>query len=270
MNWINDDIPIVNIVGVGKVSSSIARQLKGKVEFGYIVSRNIEKAKLLAKEIGGIALTYDDQFKLRGVVLLGLNDSTLSTVHLLLNEKVENGEIVAIHFSGFTSSNILPKEWFPVSVHPNCAVSDEYHGFENVIFGIEGSEEGLKIAATIVKLLGGEYVIIPKERKPEYHLAAVIVSNFPIALAYLSQSIYKNLGFSEELARKIIATLLSSVSTNINLKKLPDALTGPVKRNDWIVVKNEREIFEKMFPEYKQLYDTIVEILTKLISEEHL
>ncbi|WP_448376167.1 Rossmann-like and DUF2520 domain-containing protein [Fervidobacterium sp.] len=270
MNWLHDGIPIVNIVGVGKVSASIARQFKGKVKFGYIVSRNIEKARLLAKEIGGIALTYEDEFKLHGIVLLGLNDSALSTAHLLLNGKVENGEIVAIHFSGYLTSDVLPQEWFPASVHPNCAVSDEYHRFENVIFGIEGSEEGLKIATTIVKLLGGEYVIIPKERKPEYHLAAVIVSNFPIALAYLSQNLYKNLGFSDELARRVIATLLSSVSANINLKKLPDALTGPVKRNDWMVVKNEKEIFEKMFPEYKQLYDTIVEILTKLISEKHL
>jgi len=89
-----------------------------------------------------------------------------------------------------------------------------------VIFGIEGVERGLQLAKNLVELLGGKYVVIPKERKAEYHLAAVIASNFSIALAYLSQRLYTDIGFSEELSRKVISKLFESVSQNIASKNL--------------------------------------------------
>jgi predicted short-subunit dehydrogenase-like oxidoreductase (DUF2520 family) len=264
MDWIYSDPAVVNVVGVGKVSSSIARQLKGKVRFGYVVSRNFEKARVLAQEIGGIAVTYEDNFKLNGILLIGVSDSILPTIPLLLNAKVEEGKTIAIHFSGFQLSEILPDKWFPVSMHPNCAVPDEYHIFENVVFGIEGSEVGLEVAKKLIRLLGGDYITIPTDRKMEYHLAAVIISNFPIALAYLSQTIYKDLGFSEELSRRILSTLLNSVSINISSKTLAQALTGPVKRGDWNVVNAEREAFKEKFPEYALVYDALVDIIKKL------
>lgn len=253
----------INIIGVGHVSSSIARNLFGKVKFGYVISRDKGKAENLAKEIGAEAKTYKDDFLLSGAILLGVSDSALPDVCKLLEKKVDKN-VVAIHFSGFLPSDILPESWSPASMHPNCAVSNERYNFKDVVFGIEGMERGLQIAKYLVELLGGQYVLIPKERKAEYHLAAVIASNFPVALAYLSQKLYTDIGFSEELSRKVISKLFESVSQNIASKNLKDALTGPVKRGDWEVVKQEGRIFNEYFPGFSELYDILVKVLKQL------
>ncbi|MEJ5257531.1 MAG: DUF2520 domain-containing protein [Fervidobacterium sp.] len=254
---------IVNIVGVGRVSSSIAHALSGKVKFGYVISRDIEKAKKLSKEINAVPKTYDDEFILNGTVLFGLNDSILPRAEELLSGKV--AEITALHFSGFLASDIFPSYWSPASMHPNCAVSGDWQDFEGVIFGVEGTKKGTEIAKHLITLLGGMFFEISKEEKPLYHLAAVIVSNFSVALSYLSSSIYKDIGFSDEQARRIISTLLKSVSENIYEKQLFDALTGPVKRCDWEVVEKEAQIFKSKYPEYGNLYWMLVDILRKLV-----
>lgn len=260
---------VVNIVGLGKVSLSIARQIKSGVEFGYLVSRDFEKAKAIAKELGGIPVSYNDDFSLEDVVLFGLTDSVLISAQELISSKAK--DIVAIHFSGFHSSDIFPKDWNPVSMHPNCAVADEFTKFNDVIFGLEGTEKGLSVANKIVEILGGIPVVIPTEKKGLYHLAAVISSNFPVALAYLSSILYSELGITDELSRKIISKLLESVSENLIKHKIPDALTGPVKRGDWDVVNMERELFKEFLSRKglcsENFYDEIVRILS-LIREK--
>lgn len=273
---------IINVVGVGRVSSSVVRQLKGKVRFGYIVSRSLEKARLLAKEVGAIPVTYDDDFVLNGVILVGLNDSTLPDLQNLLHGKVpksmnsekndENDKIISVHFSGFHSSNIFPKEWNPVSMHPNCAVADERTSFFDVIFGIEGSEKGREVAQKIVSLLNGKYVLIETEKKELYHLAAVISSNFLISLGYISSLMYKDAGISENISKEIISKLFESVSKNIKRNNLSEALTGPVKRGDWNVVKQEELLFRKFVASHalcsENLYADMVELLLKVLEKE--
>ncbi|MGB9614485.1 MAG: DUF2520 domain-containing protein [Fervidobacterium sp.] len=259
---------LINIVGVGKVSSSIARQLKGKVSFGFIVSRDFLKAQNLAFELSATPVSYQENFTLNGITLLGLNDSVLPKAKELLIGKV--GEITALHFSGFHPSTILPKEWKPASMHPNCAVSNEWYSFKNVVFGIEGWQESVKLAMEVVEILGGKSVIIPTVKKPLYHLAAVISSNFPMALVYMSLLIYKELGINDETGRKIISELLGSVRNNINKCNLKDALTGPVKRKDFEVVEKEKTIFKEFFEKYEistQLYNHLIKILQKITEE---
>ncbi|MFN3691959.1 MAG: DUF2520 domain-containing protein [Fervidobacterium sp.] len=268
-----EDLMIVNVIGVGKVSSSIARQLKGKVQFGYIVSRDLEKAKVLSRELGALAVTYSDNFVLNGVVLVGLNDSSLLSLPHLLEKNMDyiSKETVFIHFSGFHSSNIFPIDWNSVSMHPNCAVANEFKTFEDVVFGIEGTSRGIEIAKKLVGLLNGKYVLIDTEKKAMYHLAAVVASNFPIALAYLSLLMYKEIGIGEDISKEIVCKLFESVSKNIKSNTLKDALTGPVKRNDWDIIEQEKSIFEEFVNSQGlsciALYNDSVNLLLKIVND---
>ncbi|MEN3043035.1 MAG: DUF2520 domain-containing protein [Fervidobacterium sp.] len=260
---------LVNIVGLGKVSLSIAKQLKDKIQFGYLVSRDFEKAMLVAKELNATPVTYNDNFKLKGIVLFGLNDSVLPKAKNLLFSKTE--DIVAIHFSGFHPSTVFPFDWSPATMHPNCAVASDSALFKDVIFGLEGTEKGVIIAQKIVELLEGKYVIIPTDKKMIYHLAAVISSNFSIGLAYISSILYKEIGIEDEISEKIISQLLKTVSENIEKLGISNALTGPIKRGDWDVVRNERSVFldfvrkkniccETLYDDFVKLLSTILEI----------
>lgn len=255
---------LVNIVGLGKVSLSIARQLEGKVKFGYFVSRDFEKANLVSKELNAIPVTYNDDFKLNGVVLFGLNDSILPEAERLLYSKIEN--VIAIHFSGFHPSTVFPNDWNPASMHPNCAVASDSTQFKDVLFGLEGTEKGIATAQNLVQLLEANYVIIPSEKKVLYHLAAVISSNFPVGLAYISYLLYREIGVDDENSRKIISRLLRTVSENIEKMDITMALTGPIKRKDWTIVEKERDVFLD-FSKRTQLYsETLYDEFVKLLA----
>jgi len=262
---------LVNVVGIGKVSSAISYNLLGRVRFGYILSRNFEKAKSLAERVGGIPVTYDQEFLLNGTVLFGLTDAALNDAETLLNGKV--GEITAIHFSGFHTSQVFPSSWNPASMHPNCAVASEDVSFKNVLFGLEGCDTGLETAKKIVEALGGRYFIVPTDKKVLYHLAAVISSNFPVGLASLSERIYKEIGLDEKTAQELISHLFQTVSDNISKLPLNVALTGPVKRGDWAVVEVERVAFIEQFPQFSKysqdcgLYDILVQVLKEIIDK---
>ncbi len=251
---------IINIVGIGRVSKAVAKNLKGKVDFRYIVSRDFEKAKILCEEIGGIPKTYEDEFRLAGIVLFGLNDDTLPKAEQLVAGKV--GDIKAIHFSGFHSSKVFPESWDGASVHPNISISDETIDFKRVIFGIEGN---IEVAKKLVNLLNGEYIEIKTEDKIKYHLSAVIVNNFSYGLAKLSDVVYESCGIEENVRRRLITQLLESVANNLKTKDFKEALTGPVKRGDIGTVEKEREEFVKLFEEYTTIYDSFVRILSELI-----
>lgn len=270
----NQCTTIINVVGVGRVSSSLAKVLKRRFEqeaigpdqmrFGYVVSRDREKAAKLANELGGVPVTYEDKFNLDGVVLFGLNDTVLPSAQRLLGGRV--GRVVAIHFSGYHPSTIFPSEWSPVSMHPNVAVAGEGTTFEGVIFGIEGSVEGVSVAKRLVEMLRANYVIVETDKKAYYHLAAVLVSNLPFALYALARELHNIAGIEKDYSELIIGTLVDAVAQNIKGRGLEKALTGPVSRGDWEVVESEGRLFRNRFPQYSALYDKSVEILRNLMA----
>lgn len=261
----------LNVVGIGNVSSALAKSIRRNadkigglsVTFGHLVSRDQTKAQLLAEEVGGVPVTYGDDFILNGPTIFGLNDTVLPLAPKLLDGKV--GGIVALHLSGYHPSSILPRGWLPASMHPNLSVASPDASFDGVVFGIEGSPEGVAVAVRIAELLGGRWVTIETSRKREYHLAAVLVSNLPFAFFALAEELYEIAGVSESLSRELIVTLLSSVSRNIQKAELHQALTGPIKRRDLEVIREEGELFKKTFPDFCELYDKSVEAIVRFL-----
>lgn len=271
-SWSNEislDSFIFHVVGVGKVSSSFAKSLARRcpgLRFGYVVSRDIDKSRSLALELGAEPKSYNDEFSLEGVIFFGYSDSVLAEAPKIVGGKI-GSDVVAVHFSGFHPSTIFPESWNPVSIHPNCAVASYDFDFAQKIFGVEGSKNGLKIAKLLLEKLGARYFEIRTDAKKVYHLAAVLTSNFPLAFLYLAKKLYMELGVDESLIRGILHSLLSSVTSNVLEKELHEALTGPVKRGDWKVVEEERRVFHEHFPEYTNIYNTVVLILNSLLDE---
>lgn len=255
----------INIVGIGKVTTAISFNLKDKVDIGYIVSRDLTKAKKLSDELGkGIPVTYNDNFKFEDLVLVGLNDSTLpDSVDLIKNFVSEDNTV--IHFSGFHPSTIFPKEWNPASMHPNCPVLGKETSFKDVVFGIEGNT---KIAKEIVNLLGGKYFEIPSESKVLYHLSAVLMSNFPLALVYLAEKFYKNANLPYEMFLEVMESLLKTTIENVKKNGTLNSITGPIYREDVDIVNVEMEIFCSTFPELCNLFDGFIQIILSMKEEK--
>jgi len=255
----------VNVAGLGRVSSAILYNLKDKVEIGYILSRDKQKARKFVKQIGkGIPVDYSDNFKFEGIVFVGFPDSIIPEAPKLL-EKFVSSNVAAVHFSGFFPSSIFPPNWNPLSIHPNCPVATKKTNFNGVIFGIEGN---IEIAKEIVSLLNGKCFIIPEQSKPIYHLAAVLMSNFTHALIFLAEKLYEAGDIEKSKFNNVMESLLENTVKNIKKSGVVNSITGPVVRKDMDIVKSEREIFCEKFPKYCQLYDIFVHIISSMKEEK--
>ncbi|QTA37943.1 DUF2520 domain-containing protein [Thermosipho ferrireducens] len=256
----------INIIGIGKVTTAFAYNLKGKVEMGFIVSRSREKAKVLAKEIGGIPVTYDDNFVLDDIVLVGYPDNLLSEIPQKL-EKFLGSNVKVIHFSGFYPSTIFPENWSPASVHPNCPVIGRKTSFKDVIFGIEGN---IEVAKKLISLVKGKYFVIDSSKKIYYHLAAVLMSNFNLSLIYLAEKLYKKANIPFKHFSEVVESLLKTLIKNVKENGTVNSITGPIVRNDIEVVNAEMEIFCEHFPEHCQLFDNFIQIILSMKEEKEL
>ncbi|PLV60111.1 Rossmann-like and DUF2520 domain-containing protein [Thermotoga sp. KOL6] len=254
---------VLNFVGTGNLTRFFIECLKEQFEIGYILSRDLRKATNLSKTCGGHPATIDNHPTMSGVVFVIVPDKYIEDVA----KHLKMGDAVLMHCSGFLSSDIFKRKK-RASLHPNFSFSNLKKALEmrkQIIFGIEGDEEGVATAIEIVKAISGKYLLIPSEKKKMYHLAAVIVSNFPIALASISKKIYSLLGI--EKPEELIHALMKGVVDNLKEIGVEGALTGPVKRGDWEVVEAERMVFEKIFGSYT-LYDEIVKILKEVAGSE--
>ncbi|MBO8160389.1 MAG: DUF2520 domain-containing protein [Thermosipho sp. (in: Bacteria)] len=251
----------VNVAGLGKVSSAILWNIVEKVEIGYILSRDKEKSREFCKKIGkGIPVGYEDKFTFDGILLVGFPDTILPDAPSILGKFIDvtESDLSVVHFSGFFSSKIFPKEWNPSSVHPNCPVIGKSTSFKDVVFGIEGN---IKTAKKLVSLLGGRYFIIDSELKMFYHLAAVLMSNFPLALIYLAEKLYEKGNVSKEMFNDVMESLLQNTISNVKKNGAVNSITGPIARDDKNVVEAERQIFCNSFPDFCELYDKFVQII---------
>ncbi|KUK21972.1 MAG: hypothetical protein PWQ72_364 [Pseudothermotoga sp.] len=271
-NLFGDEFMNINVVGTSKVAFVLCKiLLEEDFSIGCVVSRSKQRAEDFVAKIGqGFPKTYEEDFTLKGVTFFAVPDQSISEVYHKLKNRLE--EASAFHFSGFLDSEIFKdfdqKGWARGSIHPNLSFADEENALKYIktcCFGIEGNREGLLVAKQIVEKISNCWVEIPYGSKGAYHLAAVIASNFNVALAYLSEKLYKlyNIkGFQE-----VIPKLMMSSVHNILKKGVQKSLTGPVAREDWLIVEKEREIFVKTFPEYKKLYDDMIDILIKIKGE---
>jgi predicted short-subunit dehydrogenase-like oxidoreductase (DUF2520 family) len=80
-------------------------------------------------------------------------------------------------------------------------------------------------------------VDIPPGKKPAYHAAAVISSNFPVVLASVAGHLLHDIGIPDSSAYQVVESLMSGALANMKHALPDDALTGPVVRGDAETVK---------------------------------
>ena len=258
---------IVNFAGTGNVSKFFAKILSDDFDIRYVISRKREKAEAFVKWLGkGRGISYEDLSALEGIVFVFVPDRYIKQVYDVLKEKAKAGTVF-IHASGYLPSSIFhdadSKGWGRASLHPNFSFSDFQKALErrrDIIFGIEGNGLGIESCIKIVNSISGKYVVIPEDKKPYYHLAAVVAANFLVGLAYLSKRLYEISGVES------VPTLHLMETTVENMKKIgiEKALTGPVARGEKEIIRKEGEIFEQVFPEYVDLYWSMVKVLKEV------
>lgn len=100
--------------------------------------------------------------------------------------------------------------------------------------------------------------VIEEANQTLYHAAAVIASNFPVALLTASQEIFKQVGFNETDAHQATLDLFNSMAKNLNrYPTFAGALTGPAKRGDQKTIERHLKALEGGDPKLLELYQKL-------------
>ena len=98
--------------------------------------------------------------------------------------------------------------------------------------GIDGENAAKNASRRLAGHIGARTLEIPAGKKPAYHVAAVIASNFPVVLASVAGHLLHELGIPDASAYQAVESLLTGALANMKLTLPDDALTGPIVRGD--------------------------------------
>jgi predicted short-subunit dehydrogenase-like oxidoreductase (DUF2520 family) len=121
------------------------------------------------------------------------------------------------------------------TLHPLQTVATPEQGLSalsNCAYMVDGDPEALAWAGRLAAELGAMTLRVPPEGHTYYHAAAVMASNYVIALVDAAVMLMRAAGIGDETARRALAPLVEASSANALRQGPVEALTGPVQRGD--------------------------------------
>jgi predicted short-subunit dehydrogenase-like oxidoreductase (DUF2520 family) len=229
------------VVGRGRVGGSLARA----AEAAGIEVRVAGRDEIVAACKGA------------GAVLLCVPDAAIAAVAA----EVPEGPAFVGHVSGAGTLNLMAEAAATgartFSVHPLQTFANDETAVAGIPAAIAGSDrDGLLFARELAEALGMRPFEVAEEDRSAYHAAAAIASNLLVALEESAAELLTKLGTDE--ARELLAPLVLRTAANW-VELGPDALTGPIARDDRTTVDGHRAALRERAPELLPLYDILAE-----------
>lgn len=265
----------IAIIGPGRLGQALGRLL---VEEGfpvlYVASRRLAAAKLAVRFIGrGQALRLDSpELTQVPVILLTTSDAALAPVsrQLAARSKDWSGRVV-IHTSGSVPASVLsPFKRRGAAIgclHPFQTIPNPRTGVRNLpggYWGIEGDPAACRVARRWVRALDGVAFPIRSEKKILYHAAAFMVSPTLVTLMDQSAKFLKHSGVPDNIARPMLGRFVTETVKNFVKLGGRRAMTGPVVRGDWAVVRRHLVALRREFPDTVPLYKELLRAMLRL------
>ncbi len=258
----------ISLIGSGTVGAVITTALfKRGYRVSSIINRTGSSAARLGAKVGctRVSTSAEDLAADTQLLLIAVPDDALESVatSVAAVRKLSVRSMAAIHFSGARASDaLLPlkkKGGTTASLHPiqtfppSRSPSQLLPRLKGIFYGIEGDEEGLKIADTLTTELGGTAIVIPREMKPLYHTACVFASNYLVVLLNALHDLARSskLYFSWP---EVFGPLMTSTMENAIRTGPAAALSGPIMRNDSKTVELHLNALAAHAPQFLPLY----------------
>ncbi|HLV99620.1 MAG TPA: Rossmann-like and DUF2520 domain-containing protein [Ktedonobacterales bacterium] len=237
-------LPRIGVVGVGAVGTTLAWGLAAR---GYpvvaLASRTPGAVGWLAEQLPGCRAVSSPAAvaELADLVLLAVPDDVIPSVAAAIPWRAGQG---VAHCSGAAPARVLASAGedgaLYGSFHPLLSISrarpahaDEVLARLNgCTFAIEAPEPLAGLLTEMAHRLGARTVFLGEQDRVPYHLAAVLVSNYPVTLVAAASDLWARFGVSREEALVALVPLLRSMVTNLEQLGLPQSLTGPIARGD--------------------------------------
>jgi predicted short-subunit dehydrogenase-like oxidoreductase (DUF2520 family) len=260
----------ITIVGAGVVGTTLALLLR-KAHFSIVsvISRKKTTARQLAQLVhcknfsNDVAEIHPDT----KILLLTVSDSSIAKVaaQISQNPKLDFKSFIVCHTSGSLTSDELCtlqlKGAEVFSMHPiqtfpkGITASRQLQRMKGIWYGIEGNSKAIRCAKNLVRVLGGNAIIIPKEEKILYHIACVLASNYTVALLGAVEKLLQNTTLPLSL-RQLQPLVTASVENAINIGARR-ALTGPVARGDELLIRKHAAALQRFDKNILKLYQTL-------------
>lgn len=232
----------VTIIGAGRLGRALAVTLAA--------SETTVRGPLRRGEWEGKISTNE-------IVLLCVPDGDVARVA----GAIEADAIVGHCAGALTLQPLWPHRGF--SMHPLLAITGDRTRFDGAAAAIAAtSEETLAVARGLAHRLGMTPIAIADADRTLYHAAAVLASNYLVALEETAATIGARVG----LERRHLATLAESALSNW-ARDGAASLTGPIVRGDSAVVDRQRKEIAAQFPALLALWDALTD-RTRTIAAE--
>lgn len=253
------------LIGPGRLGMAVARLLHDAGhDLRAIVSRDPERAASAARFAGvpGMGTTDLGRAREGEVVLLALPDDRIGEMAARLRrEGGLTAGTVLVHFSGIHPASILLGEEGPLlhalAIHPLQTFADAVMGIRHLPgspCSVEGEETLLPLGEALVNDIGGVPFRLDAGRKPLYHAAAAVASNYLVALTAAAGEIMAACGFGEEEAFRLLSPLLRGTGKNLAALGPRLALTGPIARGDSRTVRKHLQALAPLPTDLGEIY----------------
>jgi len=253
------------LIGPGRVGQAAARLL---MESGYgiaaVIGRDLARARSAARFIGCPGAESTDLARARDgeIVLIALPDDRLAAMAETLRSGpfLKDGATL-VHFSGLHDASILLGEerqgFTALALHPLQSLADAVIAVRSLPgspFTIEGSPDALPLGEELVRAMDGIPHRISAEKKPLYHTAACVASNYLVTLVDIARQIMAACGFDNDEALTLLTPLLKETGKNVSTLGPEKALTGPIARGDIETVSRHLAAMSGLPPHLREIY----------------
>ncbi len=233
----------VSFIGPGRAGSSLARALS---RVGWSVLEMLGRDEPVA----GVARDVD-------LVVVSTPDRAVPVVARSI-EPTERA--VVVHLSGSLGLDALAPHPRVGSLHPLVTLPDATIGADRLLSGAFFAVSGDPLTRRLATDLGGTPIEVDEDRRPAYHAAACIASNHVVALLGQAERVAASAG----LPLAPFSSLARSALDDVAKLGPSAALTGPVRREDWEVVRRHREALGALDSSEIDGYDAGVRLASRL------
>lgn len=254
----------IGIAGTGRLAQAIGRLLCERGEpVVCIAGRDPVRTRRAAGFIGPdvVPVSYSELPVRASRLLLAVSDGALPEVAELL-AGAAHAKGVVLHTCGAADERVLaPLQRYGFhcgTIHPLQTIAAPEQGLTALPgagFAISGDPAALHWARRIVEVLKGEALHIPSEARALYHAAAVMASNYVVALVDTAQQLLSEAaGTDSQSALRALAPLVRATIAGVFHSGPTAALTGPIQRGDGETVQRHLGALQFTSEEIQSLY----------------
>ncbi len=227
--------PTVAIIGAGRAGRALALALTRAAVPVIVCTRHQSN---LPDSISCSLQPWTRALESADIILIAVPDDAIEDVaHQLLGASLP--QAVVLHCSGLrdrTALRILEGRVAGLgSFHPLQTLAGDSEAASRLQAAyavLEGDAAAVSSGRTLAGLLGMKPLEIPAAGKARYHAAAVIVSNYTVALVSVAERLAREAGIPADAADRIFLPLLEGTWRNLEMRGSTEALTGPIVRGD--------------------------------------